>query len=282
MYQYPYGNAQQLNLDWILNKLQEIEAQGATPSSADLKMIVNAVLSASYDSSSAYDVSDIVFNDSLSKLYRCNTAIPAGGEAWNAAHWDEILLAPVVSNLVVAVANMSSDDVFNSSTVAGIHVTDALDALSAAVTAAAQAAVTNVRYNSHKLQQRINGSYSDIITIEDTPSNNSGRLASSKAAYDLNSAITSLSSAITSVENKVDNKILYFVNLPVSVASNAEIFRITDDTITTAYVVLECYFTNRGSIEGDVTWTSYNGYMSFTGTCTSATTANVVVAQRKP
>ena len=134
MYQYPYGNAQQLNLDWILNKIQEIENEGVSP--ADIKVIVNAVLSASYDSSSAYDVNDIVFNDSHDKLYRCNTAIPIGGEAWDATHWDEILLAPVITNLVEAVSTMNSDDVFNESTVAGIHVTDALDVLSSAITAA--------------------------------------------------------------------------------------------------------------------------------------------------
>ena len=224
MYQYPYGDAQQLNLDWILNKIQEI--QNMDSSTLQLKAIANALISLSYSDTSAYAVNAITYNDTTQKLYRCNTAIGAGGEAWNPAHWDEILLAPVVSNLVVAVANMSSDDVFNNSTVAGIHVTDALDALSTAITAAAQAAVTNVRYNSHKLQQRINGSYSDIIKIEDTPSNNSDRLASSKALYDYEA---SNDTTVNNLASSIGGKIPF---------SNSEATIIEDgtdyDTLTTA------------------------------------------------
>lgn len=73
--------------------------------------------------------------------------------------------------------------------------------------------------------------------------------------------------------------ILYFYQRAVSVGSNAEILRITDASITTDTVVLECTFANP-TISGDVVWTSYNGYISFVGTCTSATTANVTLADK--
>lgn len=75
-----------------------------------------------------------------------------------------------------------------------------------------------------------------------------------------------------------DGDVYYFQNKTVSVASNAEILRITDSSITASTVVLECTFANPSSINGDVTWTSYNGYISFVGTCTSATTANVTLS----
>lgn len=74
--------------------------------------------------------------------------------------------------------------------------------------------------------------------------------------------------------------ISYFESQTTSVASNAEIMRITDASINTNTIVLECTFANPSAISGDVSWTSYNGYISFTGTCTSATTANVTLADK--
>lgn len=74
--------------------------------------------------------------------------------------------------------------------------------------------------------------------------------------------------------------ISYYESQTTSVASNAEILRITDSSITTATIVLECTFASPSAISGDVSWTSYNGYIAFTGTCTSATTANVTLADK--
>ena len=173
MYQYPYGDSQQLNLDWIINKLielsNEIKEHG---SDVDLEEVANALISITYSSTQAYNTSDIVFYDG--HLYRCNTTISAPGEVWDPAHWDQIMLGNTVANLVRAVAGMNSDHVFNESNVPGTHVTEALNAL-----------VEDIRYDNHKIQQKKNGAYTDVIPVEDTPSNNSDRLASSKAAYDL-------------------------------------------------------------------------------------------------
>lgn len=82
------------------------------------------------------------------------------------------------------------------------------------------------------------------------------------------------------VDSGGTSSITYFESQTTSVASNAEILRITDSSITTNTVVLECTFANPSAISGDVSWTSYNGYISFTGTCTSATTANVTLADK--
>lgn len=70
---------------------------------------------------------------------------------------------------------------------------------------------------------------------------------------------------------------IYFYQQTVNVANNAEILRITDSSITPYVVVLECTFANPSYITSDITWTSYDGYISFTGTCTVATTANVTL-----
>ena len=179
MYEYPYGNSQQLNLDWILNKVKEFENSGA--SSADMKSIANALLSASYDADSAYAVNDVVYNDTLETLYICNTAIPVGGEPWDATHWDAFRVGEVLTFLFNTIQNLPSDNIANNSNVTGTGLTAALNAL-----------VEDIKYSNHYLQQKKNGVYTDVIPIEDTPSNNSDRLASSKAAYDLKGAINAL------------------------------------------------------------------------------------------
>lgn len=75
-----------------------------------------------------------------------------------------------------------------------------------------------------------------------------------------------------------DVSVLYFYNRTVSVATNAEILRIVDASINTNTVVLECTFSDPSYISGTVTWTSYDGYISFVGTCTASTTANVTLS----
>lgn len=121
MYQYPYGNAQQLNLDWLLGKIQEIQRnQYATT----IEEVANALISASYAVQN-YNRSDIVFYNG--KLYRANQNITA--EAWDSAHWDEILLGDTVANLVRYVSSLDNSQVVNSSTVAGTHTSDALNTL---------------------------------------------------------------------------------------------------------------------------------------------------------
>lgn len=132
MFKYPYGDSQQLNLDWILSKLKELEEREGQQITEDLEVISNALISATFSSSNAYNRSDIVFHDG--KLYRANVNIPAPGESWNPAHWDEILLGDTVSNLVTYLAALRNDQVFNSSTVPGTHTSDALNNLKSDIT----------------------------------------------------------------------------------------------------------------------------------------------------
>lgn len=70
---------------------------------------------------------------------------------------------------------------------------------------------------------------------------------------------------------------MYYYEQTVNTATNAEIMRITDSRINTNSIVLECTFANPEYITSDVTWTSYAGYIAFTGTCVAATTANVTI-----
>ena len=95
----------------------------------------------------------------------------------------------------------------------------------------------------------------------------------------LTTTATNLSGAVNELDAEIETKgVRYFTSQTVSVASNAEMFRITNASITADTVVLECVFANPTYITSDVTWTSYAGYITFTGTCTTATTANVTLA----
>ena len=70
---------------------------------------------------------------------------------------------------------------------------------------------------------------------------------------------------------------VYYHEQVVNVANNAEIMRITNASITPNTIVLDCIFSDKGSISPDVTWTSYDGYITFNGTCRGAQTANVTL-----
>lgn len=129
MYKYPYGDSQQLNLDWILSKLKELEDAAGHQITEDLEVISNALISATFSSSKAYNRSDIVYHDG--KLYRANVNIPAPGESWNPAHWDEIMLGDTVANVVRYISSLNNTQVFNSSNVPGTHTSDALNNLKA-------------------------------------------------------------------------------------------------------------------------------------------------------
>ena len=86
------------------------------------------------------------------------------------------------------------------------------------------------------------------------------------------------------VQSELDEQILYFTNQTVSVGTSAQIMRIpssgTNSTITTDTVVLSCVFTAPANINSNVSWQSYAGYVTFTGTCTSATTAAVILGKK--
>lgn len=87
------------------------------------------------------------------------------------------------------------------------------------------------------------------------------------------------------VANALAKEILYYKDQVVSPAQNAQIMIIpatgTDDSITTNTVVIGCVFADPAAVSGsDITWRSYEGYITFSGTCFAATTANVTLGRK--
>ncbi len=156
MYKYPYGDSQQLNLDWILAKLKELEAAGL---GLDLEEIANVFIALTYSSGTQYRRYDYCYYQG--KLYR---ALNDNIGAFNASDWMEVRLGddiPVLTRLI-----------------------NAIDA----------AAVVDVKFDTSgtngKLQQKYNNNYHDVVEVDYTPVQNSKRPLSSDAGYNLNDAIS--------------------------------------------------------------------------------------------
>ena len=64
-------------------------------------------ISDAYDATASYAVGDFCINDNT--LYRCNTAIPTGGEAWTPAHWDAVQIVDLLGHGDGAVSDVQID-----------------------------------------------------------------------------------------------------------------------------------------------------------------------------
>lgn len=85
-------------------------------------------------------------------------------------------------------------------------------------------------------------------------------------------------------DTQARKNILYYTNVSVSIGTNSQIMRIpasgTNSDITTDTVVLNITFNYPRYITSDISWTSYAGYVTFTGTCTAVISANVVLGRK--
>ena len=98
---------------WTQTKVSDEFGAGGSPYDSD-------IIADEYDSSSAYSIGDYCVYDDL--LYKCNTAIGSGGEAWNSAHWTQtnvvgeitaVLTKLAFTNVVVASSAFVSDVTYN-------------------------------------------------------------------------------------------------------------------------------------------------------------------------
>ena len=160
MYKYPYGDSQQLNLDWILAKLKELETADL---GLDLEKVSNALISLTYNTSTAYRRYDYAFLNG--KLYRCLTDTTG---AFDPAAWQEALIG------------------------------DDLAVLTRWINAIDAAAVVDVKFDTSgtngKIQQKYHDQYHDVVEVDYTPLQNSKRPLSSNAGYELNGAISEINS----------------------------------------------------------------------------------------
>lgn len=75
------------------------------------------------------------------------------------------------------------------------------------------------------------------------------------------------------------NKVLYFTSQAVS-ATTGDIATISDSAITADHVVTSAVFADPSYITTQVTWTTSSGSLVLNGTCTAATTVNVILIKK--
>ena len=72
---------------------------------------------------------------------------------------------------------------------------------------------------------------------------------------------------------------LYFTSVPIS-ATTGTIATVSDANITSDHVLSFCEFASASAIGSDVAWTTAAGSLTLTGTCTNATTAEIVLVKK--
>ena len=80
MYNYPYGNTSQLNLDWFLQSWRVFQSQ------------VEAMIAPQYSNTTEYDANSLVIYDHAF-YYNPDPISPA--EEWNPDHWTNISIADI-------------------------------------------------------------------------------------------------------------------------------------------------------------------------------------------
>lgn len=115
MFNYPYGNTQELNLTWLLTAWRQFQSQ------------VETMIAQPWADSVTYHLNDIVIYDHA--LYACKVATATPGE-FNENEWDPISVAEDITDP----AGLDSDDITNVSTAQGATVTNALNNIASQIT----------------------------------------------------------------------------------------------------------------------------------------------------
>lgn len=80
-----------------------LDEEGVIVLSSNIKTLsdstypANAVIASGYNSSISYAVGDYCLVNGL--LFKCNTAISVGGEAWTPAHWTQVSITNEITNM---------------------------------------------------------------------------------------------------------------------------------------------------------------------------------------
>lgn len=105
----------------------------------------------------------------------------------------------------------------------------------------------------------------NALTFDSAPTQGSSNPVTSGGVYD-------------ALENAGGGSALYFTNIACA-AATGDFATISDAKITEDSVVSECVFANPSAVTSDVTWTTSSGSLVLNGTCSTATTVNLVLVK---
>lgn len=99
------------------------------------------------------------------------------------------------------------------------------------------------------------------------------------AIDELYSQNETLENDISDIETAIADNVLYFTSRACS-ALTGDFCTISSAKITANHVVAEAVFANPSAITTDVTWTTASGSLKLNGTCSTATTVNIVLVKK--
>ena len=118
----------------------------------------------------------------------------------------------------------------------------------------------------------------DTIAASTTMDNAIGTLLNNDKT--LESDVQTLESDIQTLSNQAQNKVLYLTGIACS-ATAGNFVSYSNSAITADHVVAECVFANLSAIISNVlSWTTANGSLVINGTCSTATTVDVVLIKK--
>lgn len=105
-------------------------------------------------------------------------------------------------------------------------------------------------------------------------------LVESGAVYDeIDTLKQTLENDISDIETAIADNVLYFTSRACS-ALTGDFCTISSAKITANHVVAEAVFANPSAITTDVAWTTASGSLKLNGTCSTATTVNIVLVKK--
>lgn len=79
-FKYPYGNSQQLNLDWLINAWRTFQQQ------------IENIIAPAYSNTATYGLNALVIYDHVMYYALEDIVVP---EEWNPEHWQSITIAQI-------------------------------------------------------------------------------------------------------------------------------------------------------------------------------------------
>lgn len=296
-YLYPYGDAQQLNLAWFLAKFKELYEYITNLDPDDIALAtVLSRFTNEYNSSTNYIPGDYVIHEGY--IYKANQSTTGN---FNSEAWDAALPVNDIQGLRILLGGLSTDlDTLEQNAVTNVQYTPG----------AASA--------DGLLRQTKNGTADTVLTVDKGPTANSQNPVKSGAVHAgivavsqaVGSERTDRQNADTSLQNQIDDlnditgdgsltgftatdltgaanelkgslnsMCLYLTGIACS-ATTGNFVSYSNSAITANHVVAECVFANPAAITTDVTWTTAAGSLTLNGTCSTATTVNIVLVKK--
>ena len=88
-----------------------------------------------------------------------------------------------------------------------------------------------------------------------------------------------IGNTIQNISEIIQNKILYFTDV-ATMPTTGTIVNISDNAINSNHLVTSCIFAIPSYILDDISWTTSSGNLTLSGTCSSATTCNIILIKK--